>query len=138
MAYARNHRHRTGRHRARQRLVVKGHQVLVRAAAAHKQNAIGRYVYLPEEMMMVRMTSLDQVETKILSKGHHYIQAKLNELVFFIRHGKKIPIAKKAKNTAELHTQKLLFLGWKDASYLYYEDDGISRKYDLEKNTKII
>lgn len=116
--------------------ILLGNEVMI--TPIYKQNAIGRYVYLPEEMMMVRMTSLDQVETKILSKGHHYIQAKLNELVFFIRHGKKIPIAKKAKNTAELHTQKLLFLGWKDASYLYYEDDGISRKYDLEKNTKII
>ena len=42
MANAGHHGHGTGRHRAGKLLVVKGHEVLERTAAAHQQNTIGR------------------------------------------------------------------------------------------------
>lgn len=64
-------------------------------APVYKQNATGRYVYLPEEMMLVRMRSVDDYETEILEKGHHYINAEINELAFFIRKGKAIKFNEK-------------------------------------------
>ena len=76
-----------------------GNELMI--APIYKQNAKGRYVYLPEEMMLVRMRSDEDYETEILPKGHHYVPAELNELVFFIRNQKAIPFAKAAKNTAE-------------------------------------
>ena len=42
MANAGHHGHGTSRHRAGKLLVIKGHEVLKGAAAAHQQNTVGR------------------------------------------------------------------------------------------------
>ena len=104
----------------------------------YQQNAQGRYVYLPEEMMLVRMRGLEDLETQILPKGHHYVPAKCNELIFFIRNGKKIPLVQSADNTTSLDTNLLCFLGWNDATYALYEDDGISKSCNLEQNLRTV
>ena len=52
-----------------------GNELMI--APIYKQNAQGRYVYLPEEMMLVRMKSYDNYETEILPKGHHYVPVAL-------------------------------------------------------------
>jgi len=103
-------------------------------APVYTQNAKGRYVYLPEEMMLVRMRSLTDYETEVLAAGHHYVKAELNELVFFIRKGKAIPVGAAAANTAELSATSVKLIGYARASYLLYEDDGYSVSYDLEKS----
>ena len=95
-------------------------------APIYKQNAKGRYVYLPEEMMLVRMRSDEDYETEILPKGHHYVPAELNELVFFIRNQKAIPFAKAAKNTAETDWNTVRLLGYSGCSYEMYADNGTS------------
>ena len=41
MANTGHHGHRTSRHRAGKLLVIKGHEVLKGAAAAHQQNTVG-------------------------------------------------------------------------------------------------
>jgi alpha-glucosidase len=102
-----------------------GNELMI--APVYKQNAEGRYVYLPEEMMLVRMKSVDRYETKILPKGHHYVDAALEELVFFIRSGKAIPFGSAADNTEQLSNVPLSLLGYTGASYELYSDDGISQ-----------
>lgn len=101
-----------------------GNELMI--APIYKQNAKGRYVYLPEEMMLVRMRSDEDYETEILPKGHHYVPAKLNELVFFIRNQKAIPFAKAAKNTAETDWNTVRLLGYSGCSYEMYADNGTS------------
>lgn len=101
-----------------------GNELMI--APIYKQNAKGRYVYLPEEMMLVRMRSDEDYETKILPKGHHYVPAELNELVFFIRNQKAIPFAKAAKNTAETDWNTVRLLGYSGCSYEMYADNGTS------------
>ncbi len=113
-----------------------GNEVMV--APVYNQNARGRYVYLPEEMMLVRMRSLTDYETEVLAAGHHYIKADLSELVFFIRKGKAIPVGKAAKNTAQLDKGTLRLIGYLGAEYTLYEDDGNERCYDLGSNTWIM
>ena len=76
-----------------------GNELMI--APIYKQNAQGRYVYLPEEMMLVRMHSSKDYTTEILPKGHHYVSVGLDELVFFIRNQKAIPFAESAENTAK-------------------------------------
>lgn len=102
-------------------------------APVYTQNAAGRYVYLPEEMMLVRMRSLTDYETEVLAAGHHYVKAELNELVFFIRRGKAIPLGASAENTAELDSASLKLIGYAGACYELYMDDGYCVSYDLEK-----
>ena len=101
-----------------------GNELMI--APIYKQNAKGRYVYLPEEMMLVRMRSDEDYETEILPKGHHYVPAELNELVFFIRNQKVIPFAKAAKNTAETDWNTVRLLGYYGCSYEMYADNGTS------------
>lgn len=101
-----------------------GNELMI--APIYKQNAKGRYVYLPEEMMLVRMRSDEDYETEILPKGHHYVPAELNELVFFIRNQKAIPFAKAAKNTAETDWNTVRLLGYSRCSYEMYADNGTS------------
>ena len=101
-----------------------GNELMI--APIYKQNAKGRYVYLPEEMMLVRMRSDEDYETEILPKGHHYVPAELNELVFFIRNQKAIPFAKAAKNTAETDWNTVRLLGYSGCSYEMYADSGTS------------
>lgn len=91
------------------------------------RNAKGRYVYLPEEMLLIRMRSLEDYDCEPLPKGHHYVKADLKELIFFIRKGKAIPVGKSAKNTESLDSDHLSLLGYEGAEYELYEDDGISR-----------
>ena len=101
-----------------------GNELMI--APIYKQNAKGRYVYLPEEMMLVRMRSDEDYETEILPNGHHYVPAELNELVFFIRNQKAIPFAKAAKNTAETDWNTVRLLGYSGCSYEMYADNGTS------------
>ena len=101
-----------------------GNELMI--APIYKQNAKGRYVYLPEEMMLVRMRSDEDYETEILPKGHHYVPAELNELVFFIRNQQVIPFAKAAKNTAETDWNTVRLLGYSGCSYEMYADNGTS------------
>ena len=101
-----------------------GNELMI--APIYKQNANGRYVYLPEDMMLIRMRKYNDYETEYLSKGHHYIKASLEELVFFIRGDKAIPFASPAKSTSELDLSSLGKLGYEGAEYEMYMDDGIS------------
>lgn len=101
-----------------------GNELMI--APIYKQNAQGRYVYLPEEMMLVRMHSSKDYTTEILPKGHHYVSVGLDELVFFIRNQKAIPFAESAKNTAKTDYNTIQLLGYEGSSYELYTDNGTS------------
>jgi alpha-glucosidase len=99
---------------------------------------VGRYVYLPEEMMLVRMRSLDDYETEVMAAGHHYVKAELSELAFFIRKDKAIPMGAAAINTAELDVKSLTMLGYAGVAYELYEDDGYTVEYDLNSYVRSV
>lgn len=81
-------------------------------APVYTQNAIGRYVYLPEEMMFVKFLPDGSYTRQILDPGHHFIEVALNEVPLFIRKGKNIPLAKPACSVAELDEQDLEHVGY--------------------------
>ncbi|MDD6278612.1 MAG: glycoside hydrolase family 31 protein [Oscillospiraceae bacterium] len=113
-----------------------GNEIML--APVYTQNAEGRYVWLPEEMMFVRMRSLNDYETEILPSGHHYISAKLDELVFFIRRNKAIPLCSAARCTDEIDMSTLHLFGYENSSYELYDDDGISKNISRENISTII
>jgi alpha-glucosidase len=104
--------------------ILLGNELMI--APVYRQNAEGRYVYLPEEMMLVRMKSWDNYGTEILPSGHHYVSVPLDELVFFIRCNKSIPFGETAENTASIDMNKLKLIGYSGNSYVLWSDDGIS------------
>lgn len=77
----------------------------------YTQNAKGRYVYLPEEMTLVKFTRDNHYTQEKLAKGHHYIEVSLAEVPVFIRKGKTIPIVKAAECVEKLDTEHVEYLG---------------------------
>lgn len=110
-------------------------------APVYKQNAKGRYVYLPEDMLMVRMSALENRTYEVMSKGHHYIDIALNEMVVFVRKNHVLPLAKLGENvltTNDIDESSYEWLGYvtDKAEYTLYTDDGISKAYTPETEWK--
>jgi alpha-glucosidase len=98
-------------------------------APVYKQNTTGRYVYLPEDMKMIRFRAYDDYDEEVLPKGDHYLRADLGEVLVFIRKGRVLPITEPANRTGALATDNLTYIGFEadDKSYDMYTDDGITR-----------
>lgn len=109
-------------------------------APVYTQNATGRSVYLPEEMLMVRMRSMDKREYKVLSKGYHHIHVDLNEVVIFIKPNHLVPMTKPSLCVNELDESKLEICGYiiDGATYELYQDDGFTKDYDDESHRNVI
>ncbi len=107
-------------------------------APVYIQNAKGRYVYLPEEMLMVQMSSLEERTCRVMEKGHHFVEIALNELVIFVKKDHMLPVAvlgEQVRTTKDLENAEYEWLGFveTEAEYLWYQDDGISKDYVEEK-----
>ncbi len=111
-----------------------GNELMI--APVYTQNAIGRYVYLPEDMKAVRLKENGKLEFEDMAKGHHFVEIPLNEVVFFLRKGKCIPLAKSALSTDAMDFDALELIGYEGAKYELYTDDGINS--DLTKVEKKI
>ena len=107
-------------------------------APVYTQNAAGRYVYLPEEMLFVKFLPDGCISQEILPQGHHYVQVALNEVPLFIRRGMCIPLAAPAQCVAEVDTTHLTLLGYEGATYELYDDDGVHRNYEDPHNYQIL
>lgn len=97
-------------------------------APVYTQNATGRYVYLPEDMLYLKFTKDSDISMEVLTKGHHYIEANLSEVPLFVKENHILPLAKTAENTATLDRKNFTLLCYltNEASYEFYEDDGIT------------
>ena len=86
-----------------------GDEIMI--APVYMQNAKGRYVYLPEDMTLVRFTKDNCYTTEVLTKGHHYVEITLSEVPVFIRKGKKIPVVKAAECVEKLDVEQVEYIG---------------------------
>lgn len=102
-----------------------GNEIMI--APVYTQNAAGRYVYLPEEMMFVKFRADGSVFTEILPAGHHYVDIALAEVPLFIRKDHAIPVAAPCMSVEDLDTSTIRMLGWENAAYERYDDDGVNR-----------
>lgn len=103
-------------------------------APVYTQNAIGRYVYLPEEMLMVRMKSPEERICEVMEKGHHFVNIALNEVVIFVKKNHMLPFAildESVKTVRDIDASRYEWIGYADsvAEYTLYDDDGISKSY---------
>lgn len=110
--------------------VMLGDEAMI--APVYTQNAKGRYVYLPERMMLVKFTKEGQYTEEILEKGHHFVEVALDEVPLFIRQERCIPLVKAAKCVEELDTTRPEMIGFAGAKYVLYEDDGFTTEYEKE------
>ena len=113
-----------------------GNEIMI--APVYTQNANGRYVYLPEEMMLVKFLPDGNLSQEILPKGHHYITVPLNVVPLFIRLGKCIPVAAEAECVEKIDTSTIQMIGYENTSYVLYDDDGFSKEYDLDSHCQTL
>ena len=103
-------------------------------APVYEQNARGRHVYLPEDMLLVRFRSAQDYDLVPMKAGHHWVDAQLTETPLFIRRNHVVPLAAPAEWTEAVDASRLTLLGWidGDVSATIYDDDGISAQVRLE------
>lgn len=118
-------------------------------APVYQQNALGRCVYLPEDMLLVTTSGADDFRCQEMKAGHHYVNVNLDELIFFVRKGHLLPLAPAAESTAaqeqqartdELKFQIIAFPSEDQESCrcTLYDDDGISKHYEDPDNYETI
>ncbi|MBE5961043.1 MAG: alpha-glucosidase [Lachnospiraceae bacterium] len=101
-------------------------------APVYEPNAIGRHVYLPEDMLYLKFTSEDTYEAVPLKKGHHYIEVSLTEVPIFLRKNHFLLLANAADCTANLDNTTFTLIGEKASSgtLTLYRDNGFEKDYD--------
>ena len=100
-----------------------GNEVMI--APVYTQNATGRMVYLPEEMLFVKFGPEGRITQEVLPAGTHFVKVALNEVPLFIRKGACIPVADPAQTVAGIDPATIRMIGWPGASYDRY-DDGVT------------
>lgn len=105
-------------------------------APVYEQNAIGRHVYLPEDMLCIRFTSDEAYTTTPLKQGHHYVEIALNEVVVFLKPHHLLPLCAPVNNTTKIDYTTITAIKNGEIQYPYelYHDDGYTSIYDLKKN----
>lgn len=101
-------------------------------APVYTQNATGRYVYLPEDMLFVKFMPDDTLYQEKMEKGIHFVKVALNEVPMFIKKNHIVPLADSAESVAEMDTKRLSVIGWTDEQVFYtiYRDNGYEMDYE--------
>ncbi len=115
--------------------LVVGDSIMI--APVYTQNANGRYVYLPENMTMIKVNADSSITETYMEKGHHYVDVPLNEIVFFIRDGRCVPLCDRA-NTVENLSDDTIRLYGNGEYYELYTDDGMTTNISLDNIRKIV
>ena len=106
----------------------------------YEENATGRYVWLPEDMLLWKHRGDSQGNYSIVGKGHMYLEAGLEEIPIFIRKNKMLILGKSARNVDALVGDELSVIAFVDskATYRYYDDDGRSLEYQKGLYSEIL
>ena len=113
-----------------------GDEIMI--APVYTQNAKGRVVYFPEEMHMVKFCADGSIVEEVFRQGYHYVGTGLGEAALFIRKDRCIPIGAAAECVEQLDKASLAVYGWEGAAYTLYDDDGISKDWDMKKNCTVM
>ena len=96
-------------------------------APVYTQNARGRYVYLPEDMLMIRFRSAADYDCVPLEKGDHWVRLELNEFPLFVRRGEAMALCPGGECSEETDDRCLKALAWagEKVRLSLYRDDGL-------------
>ena len=101
-------------------------------APIYTANARGRYVYLPEDMLLCKLSSLREKSFSYYTQGDHYIPCELEEMIFFIRPDKAIILGKELQHVHEEVISELTLIVYLEnyCTYEYYDDDGYDKNLE--------
>lgn len=107
-------------------------------APIYEQNGIGRYVYLPEDMLFIKFKEFDKYHFEVRYKGHNYIDISIEETHLFLRKNKILPLTNPATNVESIDCSTIYLIAFvcDIANFEIYDDDGYSKGYLNHKNFK--
>ena len=110
-------------------------------APVYEQNACGRYVYLPEDMLLVRFRSAKDYDLVPLEKGSRWIDLALGEFPLFVKKNRAVLLCPGGESSELLDDTRFTVLGQieEDSVYELYRDDGTTAAPDLDSGlTEIV
>ena len=95
-------------------------------APVYEQNAAGRYVYLPEDMLLIRFRSAQDYDLVPLAAGDHWIDLALNEFPLFVKKNHAVLLCPGGESSELLDDTRFTAIGQieREAVYELYRDDG--------------
>jgi len=95
------------------------------------ENARGRYIWLPEDMLLWKISDYNERKYEVIEKGHRYLNVGIDEIPIFIRKNKVLALGRSANTVDNINNDELLVIAFVEdkASYTYYDDDGKSLDY---------
>ena len=115
-----------------------GDEIMI--APVYEQNAVGRTVYFPEPMKLIRFRGGEVREEAVYPAGYSFVEMPLGDVCVFLKENRILPLADGGENIAEVdfdHLQ-LHFFGEHVKPYEYYTDDGESKEYDPDRFIRVI
>lgn len=105
----------------------------------YEENAIGRYVWLPEDMLLWKVKNYKDKSYKIYKKGDVYLEVDIQETPIFIRKNHILLLGKHENNVENLCHDELEAIAFVDskATYVYYDDDGVTKDYKDKHYTEV-
>ena len=92
-------------------------------APVYKENARGRYVYLPEDMLMLRFRGPKDYDEEMMSAGHHYVSVDVNEVLIWVRKDHALILGEGAESTADISHDNFDVIKCGDvSSYTYFDE----------------
>lgn len=127
---------RIARHVEDQLLV--GESIMI--APVHEQNAVGRTVYFPEPMKLLRFHGGKVQEEAVYQKGHAYVEMPLGDVCVFLRENHILPLCRGGEciQDVDFENLELYSYGTNVKPYEYYMDDGETKEYDPDKYIRIL
>lgn len=106
----------------------------------YEENSLGRYVYLPEDMVLLKVKNYQERIYEVVKGGHHYIDVDLNEVPIFLRKDKAFILGNHSKNVDSLNNEELKVIAFveNEITYVYYDDDGTTKDYKTGNHEEVI
>lgn len=105
----------------------------------YEANAVGRTVYLPEDMLLWTVDNYNNRNLQVVQKGHSYISSELNTVPVFIKKNKILVVGNRAKNVESIDNRDISIIAYVEdvAEYDLYDDDGVSKDYLVGKHSTL-
>ncbi|SET10402.1 alpha-glucosidase [Natronincola peptidivorans] len=106
----------------------------------YEENAGGRYVWIPEEMLLWKAVDYKNRSYQIYKKGNAYLEADMQETPIFIRKNHIVLLGKHGSSVEELCHDELEAIAFVDskATYVYYDDDGTTKEYKNRQYKEVL
>lgn len=115
-----------------------GDEIMI--APVYEQNAIGRTVYFPEPMKLIRFHKGEVREEEVYAKGYSYVEMPLGDVCVFLKENRILLLSDGGESIAEVNFDHphIHCFGNHIKPYEYYTDDGESRKCDFDRLIRVI